>query len=315
VAQPSVSIVIPVWNGADYLREAVDSALAQTYDAIEVVVVNDGSDDGGATETIALSYGDRIRYFAKENGGVATALNLGIEKMTGEYFSWLSHDDAYYPHKVASQVEWIGDRGGDTVPYCDFDIINASSKHLRSALLPDVEPKFLRPALIESPYLHGCTLLVHRKLFEEFGTFDPTLPTTQDYALWFRMARTVNFVHQTERLVRVREHAAQGIRTMQREDEVTAFNISALDDLTEAELDYRGSPALTYYRLGIALRQTGRTTAARHAFALYGNCGETIPLRRRIAFRVSSLMAKPRVVLGNLKGRLLKLREKRVRSS
>ncbi|TFG59465.1 MAG: glycosyltransferase family 2 protein, partial [Deltaproteobacteria bacterium] len=81
--RPLVSIVIPVYNGSDYLREAVDSAMAQTYADVEVLVVNDGSDDGGKTEAIALSYGDRIRYFRKENGGVASALNLGVREMRG----------------------------------------------------------------------------------------------------------------------------------------------------------------------------------------------------------------------------------------
>ena len=83
---PKVSIVIPVYNGANFLREAIDSALGQTYPNIEILVVNDGSDDGGETESIALSYGNQIRYFRKENGGVATALNFGIEHMKGDYF-------------------------------------------------------------------------------------------------------------------------------------------------------------------------------------------------------------------------------------
>ena len=71
---------------------------------MEVIVVNDGSNDDRATEKIALSYGERIRYFYKPNGGVATALNLGIEKMTGEYFSWLSHDDLYLPEKIEQEI-------------------------------------------------------------------------------------------------------------------------------------------------------------------------------------------------------------------
>ena len=82
---PKVSIVIPVFNGSNYLKEAIDSALAQTYKNIEIIVVNDGSDDKGETEKIAKSYGSKIKYFKKENGGVATALNFGIKKMTGKY--------------------------------------------------------------------------------------------------------------------------------------------------------------------------------------------------------------------------------------
>ncbi len=79
--QPLVSIVIPVYNGSNYMREAIDSALAQSYERVEVIVVNDGSTDD--TEQIALSYGERIRYFRKENGGVSSALNLGIKGNEG----------------------------------------------------------------------------------------------------------------------------------------------------------------------------------------------------------------------------------------
>ena len=99
---PLVSIIIPVYNGENYVAEAIDSALAQTYDNIEIIVVNDGSED--RTDEICKSYGNKIRYFKKENGGTSTALNLGIKNMNGEYFSWLSHDDKYYPNKIKRQA-------------------------------------------------------------------------------------------------------------------------------------------------------------------------------------------------------------------
>ena len=67
--KPLVSIIIPVYNGENYLQQAIDSALAQTYGNLEILVINDGSTDEGRTEQIALSYGDKIRYISKENGG------------------------------------------------------------------------------------------------------------------------------------------------------------------------------------------------------------------------------------------------------
>ena len=103
IFNPLVSIVIPVYNGANYVSEAIESALKQTYKNIEVIVVNDGSTDN--TEKIVKKYGDKIRYFYKENGGVASALNLGIKNMKGEYFSWLSHDNIYYSNKIEIQIE------------------------------------------------------------------------------------------------------------------------------------------------------------------------------------------------------------------
>ena len=73
-----------MYNGADFLKFAIESAINQTYKNIEIIVINDGSNDGGATADVAKTFANRIIYFEKENGGVSTALNLGIDKMTGE---------------------------------------------------------------------------------------------------------------------------------------------------------------------------------------------------------------------------------------
>ena len=93
---PKVSVIIPVYNGSNYLSDAINSALSQTYSNLEIIIVNDGSSDNGKTKEIALSYGNKIKYIEKENGGVSSALNTGIKNMTGEYFSWISHDDIFY---------------------------------------------------------------------------------------------------------------------------------------------------------------------------------------------------------------------------
>jgi glycosyltransferase involved in cell wall biosynthesis len=128
---PLVSIVIPVYNGANYLREAIDSALMQTYGNIEIIVVNDGSTDGGQTEAIARSYGSEIHYLHKENGGVASALNLGIQHMQGQFFSWLSHDDVYYPQKIESQVRSLPEGKEPVILFSDYELINDHSVFLR----------------------------------------------------------------------------------------------------------------------------------------------------------------------------------------
>ena len=104
---PKVSIIIPVYNGSNFMKCAIDCALAQTYENTEIIVVNDGSNDDGKTEAIALSYGEQIRYFSKPNGGVSSALNCGIANMTGDYFAWLSHDDAYSATRIEDAVKLL----------------------------------------------------------------------------------------------------------------------------------------------------------------------------------------------------------------
>ena len=232
---PLVSIVIPVYNGANYMREAIDSALAQTYDNCEILVVNDGSRDDGETERIALSYGDEIRYFAKENGGVATALNLAIREMRGEYFSWLSHDDVYFPYKVERQIAFMDALElYDAVLYSDYAYIDASSRLRGEERLPGVLPDCFFQYLYLNPGMHGCTLLIPRSAFDEVGGFPEHLKTTQDYDLWLRMCRKRPFVHQAEILVQGRQHETQGSRVMpEHGPEIQAFFKDYLPELLE----------------------------------------------------------------------------------
>lgn len=212
---PKVSIVIPVYNGSDYLREAIDSALAQTYPNIEIVVVNDGSRDEGATESIALSYGDKLRYFYKENGGVASALNRAITEMTGDYFAWLSHDDLYYPNKIETQVQALSVMDdARTILYSDFVSFSHNPDSFIEMRLTNVSPEKFRYSLTIGDAVHGCTLLIPREAFVECGSFDEKLRATQDFDLWFRMAEKFHFVHIPEVLVMGRQHEAQGSNTM-----------------------------------------------------------------------------------------------------
>ena len=153
---PLVSIVIPVYNGTNYVAEAIESALNQTYKNIEIIVVNDGSKD--KTENIAKSYGDKIRYYYKDNGGVASALNLGIKEAKGEYISWLSHDDIYYPNKIERQIEElknIDDK--NTMIYSNSEFIDKKGKSLTQTEFEYIEnPKLLNFSIF--PIMFGAIL-------------------------------------------------------------------------------------------------------------------------------------------------------------
>lgn len=183
---PSVSIVIPVFNGSNFLAEAIDSALIQTYNNIEVLVVNDGSTDDGLTRNIALSYGSSIRYFEKVNGGVSSALNFGITEMHGEYFAWLSHDDLYLPQYIENQIETLLDNPGsesvigNTKLYFYFDNITRYRKDKYS-----VFTKHSAPISYYISWLYACSIIVKKDFFLKHFQFDTNHRTVQDIAYTF----------------------------------------------------------------------------------------------------------------------------------
>ncbi|NBD26700.1 glycosyltransferase [Paenibacillus glycinis] len=252
--EPLVSIIIPVYNGANYMREAIDSALAQTYKNIEVMVVNDGSSDNGETERIALSYGDRIRYLYKINGGVATALNYAIEEMKGEYFSWLSHDDLYYPQKIEKQVAALKSSGDErSIVLSDVDFMEQGKISSRLKLNSKYAVERLQNSVfpVLEGMVNGCALLIHKSHFDRVGHFDENLITTQDYDLWFRMFRNQSLIYVPEALIISRLHDAQGSRTIsQHESERDALYIRFMEQLTEHEMiGMYGSPYRFYGKM------------------------------------------------------------------
>ena len=210
VFSPKVSIVIPVYNGSNYLREAIDSALAQTYQNVEILVVNDGSDDGGLTDKIAKSFGDKILCFSKENGGVSSALNIGVKNMSGEYFSWLSHDDLYCQDKIYSQIEYLSRSvNKDIILFGDREVIDANGKFINSLVIDEVY--LANPVLlILSTYLHGCSLLIPEIAFRKVGLFNETLKCVQDVELWLRLAVAgFQFTYVSGVMVQSRVHPQQ----------------------------------------------------------------------------------------------------------
>ena len=229
-----VSIVIPVYNGSNYMREAIDSALNQTYKNIEVIVVNDGSKDN--SEEIALSYGDKIRYFSKQNGGVASALNVGIRHMTGEYFQYLPHDDIIASDKIEKQIQAIL-KSGDETSICwggwSF-LYTDGSKKKNQFLIEFNDLKKLQTDIY--PMLFGqintVSVLINKKLFDENGFFNEMLWTSQDYDMWFRTFRGRKTIYLADDLVHYRWHEEQGTQA----DSTFEANCKALSQKYVSEI-------------------------------------------------------------------------------
>lgn len=164
ISKPLVSIIIPVYNGSNYLKEAIESALGQTYKRIEILVINDGSNDGNLTHNLALSFGNKIKYYSKENGGVASALNFGISKMNGEYFSWLSHDDTFKLNKIENQISFLLKNKECKILGSNFEsfAFNKSKKEFKIK-----KTIFKNGYDVLSNWLFFCTLLIHKDCLDK----------------------------------------------------------------------------------------------------------------------------------------------------
>lgn len=256
---PKVSIVIPVYNGGNYLKEAIDSALNQTYNNCEVIVVNDGSDDNLITENICLSYNNKIRYYLKENGGVASAVNFGISKMTGNYFSWLSHDDIYCPTKVERQIDELRKCDDKTkIVHSNYELENTINNKITKVQQNEIFDtdqleNSVFPILFNT--IHGSTVLIHISHFNRIGLFNESLFSTQDYDLFFRLMRKRKSLFVKESLVRVRLHheATRNTSSSFKKSYSEQF-IGFLNELTTDEfLSMKIHPICFYYRIaGIA---------------------------------------------------------------
>lgn len=205
---PKVSIIIPVYNGSNYLREAVDSALAQTYPNTEVIVVNDGSDDEGRTEAVAHSFGGRIRYFSKENGGVSSALNFGIRQMTGEWFAWLSHDDLYSPDRIENDMEVIQSHPDAKVTFCTIYHINEKKETYRKSAYSVNEISNPRQ-IFDQGGINMCSMTIHKTCFEKTGLFDEKNRTTQDVIMVLQLSKDYSFFLSKRSIFYSRDHPAR----------------------------------------------------------------------------------------------------------
>jgi len=279
---PKVSIIIPVFNGSDYLKQSIDSALSQTYSNIEIIVVNDGSNDDGASEKIALDYKGKIRYFAKENGGVSSALNYGIKQMDGEWFSWLSHDDIYKPNKIAEQIEYLNKviisqtensankSISNIVLYCDTEFINSKGEvilRLKPIAKEFESTKEIILKNIKNNRLGGCSFLINKSAFLDMGGFNERIRTVSDYDYWYRLLLNgYKFYYVPKTLVQGRMHKKQV--TYKLSDlgykELNEFHTWLLKQLErKPEYDYK-----VFLKIGFYARQRGYVESSRFALKI-----------------------------------------------
>lgn len=210
---PSVSVVIPVFNGAKYLRHTIESVLAQSYPEIEIVAVDDGSSDD--SPHILKGFDNRVRVIRQPNFGVAVARNRGILAARGDCVAFLDQDDWWRPEKVSRQVACLDDPSVGLV-HTHTIYFDDLRQEVSAPLDPEAHPEeyvgWCYEKLLFGNAICNSSVIVRRELFARSGLCDLQIAgnTVQDYDLWLRLARITQFAYVAEPLTVFRLHPAQG---------------------------------------------------------------------------------------------------------
>jgi glycosyltransferase involved in cell wall biosynthesis len=213
-AMPQISVVMPSYNAGAYVREAIDSVLAQTYCNTELIVVDDGSTDD--TRAVLREYGARIRVLSQSNHGPYPARNAGLRHALGQFVAFLDADDYWSPIFLEKLHAALKAHPQAVLAYCGWQNVGLAGPRGGPYVPPDYETAgkleaFLRAA---SPWpIHAA--LVRKSALDEAGGFDTHWRTCMDYDLWLRIAATRPIVRVPEVLAFYRHHAAGQITSTQ----------------------------------------------------------------------------------------------------
>ena len=201
-----VSVIIPFYN-CPYVIEALDSVLNQTYDNIEIILVNDGST---IHQEKINPYLSKINYIEKANGGTGSALNAGMEVATGDYFAWLSSDDMFRPEKIEKQLRCM-EENQSFISYTNYSLINELSEILHENVGIHYEDRnvFLRH-FQKGCHINGCTIMFKKEVYHTIGAFNEKYKYTQDYEYWLRIIQQHDFTYLNESLTLYRVHPDMG---------------------------------------------------------------------------------------------------------
>jgi len=179
-----VSVIIPTYNRSGFVKEAVNSVLAQKNVSVEVIVVDDGSTD--ATAEVLESFGASIRRVYQPRAGVSAARNRGIRMAESEWLAFLDSDDLWLPRKLERQLDFLA-RHPDLKVCQTEEIWIRDRKRLNPRKYHEKPEGHCFPLLLERCLVSPSAVIIHRDLFEEVGLFDETLPACEDFDLWLRI--------------------------------------------------------------------------------------------------------------------------------
>jgi glycosyltransferase involved in cell wall biosynthesis len=207
---PRASLIIPTYNRAHLLPEAVNSALAQTYRDFEVIIIDDGSTDN--TREVAQSFPSNVRYVYQENRGSSAAFNKGIELARGEYLAIFADDDMILEKFLEKSVDFLDKHPEAGFSHGQVLTIDEKGLPLRLHRARGDKTSFIRDGkeeiehLLIRNYIVGCTALFRRSCFGEVGLYNTALRSCEDWDMWIRLARKYAVGYIAEPLAKYRVH-------------------------------------------------------------------------------------------------------------
>ncbi len=190
---PTISVIIPVYNGEKTIVNTLKSVLKQTFTDLELIVIDDGSQDS-TLAVIDEIRDSRLKVFSFPNAGVSASRNRGLSKAKGEFISFLDADDLWTPDKLEAQLRALQENPQAAVAYSWSDWIDESGQFLRPgghiSVNGNAYPKLLLRDFVES----GSNPLIRRQALTEVGGFDPSVTPAEDWDMWLRLAARYEFV-------------------------------------------------------------------------------------------------------------------------
>ena len=206
-----VSVVIPVYNSEKYLEECLDSILEQTYQNVEIIAVDDGSEDSSLD---ILKRYSKVHTFSQENQGLASSLNLGLSKIKGNWLKWFSPDDIMYPYTIETLVDEIKKHSKCTILYSNWNIIDDVGNILREfqeSDYNDLSTFKYNIRLLDGQQINVNTTLIPTHLLEKSTIRELDDPVAIDYDFFLRSALLYDTKFQSisKPLVKYRIHTSQ----------------------------------------------------------------------------------------------------------
>lgn len=201
--EPLVSVIVPTYNRADYLIEAVESVCNQTYNNWELLIVDDGSTDNTVDVLVEYLKDDRIHYWHQDNQGQSVARQKALDNATGEYVAFLDSDNLWFPERLQLGVTELSKDSDIAVAYGDVTTIDENGNETSRTNMRRYSGR-IAAQLLRDNFVTMNTSLVRRSAIDRVGGMRPTVRRADDYDLWLRMSALFKFIYIPEYMAEYR---------------------------------------------------------------------------------------------------------------